>query len=57
MDNKQERVCANVIFFQVAEFVFGEARDLGLWTGRFPDNKRAYTLRDRLPFGQRCDIL
>merc|ERR1711988_1572532 len=32
---------------QVTEFIMQLPREMGLWTGQYPDNKRVSTLRDR----------
>ena len=32
---------------QVTEFIMQVPRELGLWTGEYPDNKRLSTFRDR----------
>ena len=32
---------------QVTEFIMQIPRQMGLWTGEYPDNKRTSTLRDR----------
>ena len=41
---------------QVTEFVFMDAKQLGLWTGRYPNNKRISQLKDRIPI-EKCAIL
>ena len=32
---------------EVTEFVMQYARELGLWTGKYPDNKRTAGIKDR----------
>ncbi len=41
---------------QVTEFIMLDVRKVGLWTGRYPDNKRESHLKDRIPF-DKCAIL
>ena len=41
---------------KVTEFIFMDAKQLGVWTGRYPDNKRVSQLKDRIPL-EKCAIL